>query len=153
VQSRVRTSFQPRDGDVTTKSRFSAEIHAFLILRPRAGCVTVYAREQATAVIRANEINDLEIFLPGTTRAKCRRDLLGGGFSMPQLVTQTKPGDKTSAVVPSVIPNREKALKILSKSIYKEMRQNGYEPKQIVALATELISLVTSDIKEDSRLD
>ena len=77
---------------------------------------------------------------------------------MPQLVTQTfvtqtKPGDKTSATVPSTMPNREKALKILSKSIYKEMRQNGYEPKQIVALATELISLVTPDIKEDSRLD
>ena len=50
----------------------------------------------------------------------------------------------------STIPNREKALKILSKSIYKELRQNGYEPKQIVALATELISLVTSDIKDDS---
>jgi hypothetical protein len=49
-------------------------------------------------------------------------------------------------------PNRERALKILSKSIYKELRQNGYAPKQIVALATELISLVTTDIKEDSRL-
>lgn len=47
-------------------------------------------------------------------------------------------------------PNRERALKILSKSIYKELRQNGYEPKQIVALATELISQVTCDIKEDS---
>jgi len=52
----------------------------------------------------------------------------------------------------SAIPvaNRERALKILSKSIYRELRQNGYEPKQIVALATELISQVTSDIKEDS---
>jgi hypothetical protein len=78
---------------------------------------------------------------------------------MPQLVTQLKPASAASAgpaaatPVSSAIPNREKALKILSKSIYKEMRQNGYEPKQIVALATELISLVTSDIKEDSRLD
>ena len=75
---------------------------------------------------------------------------------MPQLVTQLKPASAGSAAanpVSSAIPNREKALKILSKSIYKEMRQNGYEPKQIVALATELISLVTSDIKEDSRLD
>lgn len=50
-------------------------------------------------------------------------------------------------------PNRERALKILSKSIYRELRQNGYEPKQIVALATELVSLVTTDIKEDSTLD
>jgi hypothetical protein len=65
-----------------------------------------------------------------------------------------KPGaNGAPAAVSSAMPNREKALKILSKSIYKEMRQNGYEPKQIVALATELISLVTTDIKEDSRLD
>ena len=80
---------------------------------------------------------------------------------MPHVVTQMKSGAATApaAVSPAsspataTIPNRDKALKILSKSIYKEMRQNGYEPKQIVALATELISLVTSDIKEDARLD
>jgi hypothetical protein len=73
---------------------------------------------------------------------------------MPQVVTPMKSAAKTApTAVSSAIPNREKALKILSKSIYKEMRQNGYEPKQIVALATELISLVTSDIKEDARLD
>jgi hypothetical protein len=70
---------------------------------------------------------------------------------MPQAMTQTKPAARVT--VPSTVPNREKALKILSKSIYKELRQNGYEPKQIVALATELISQVTSDIKDDSRLD
>ena len=73
---------------------------------------------------------------------------------MPQVVTQMKHGAAGApTAVPATIPNREKALKILSKSIYKELRQNGYEPKQIVALATELISQVTSDIKDDSRLD
>jgi hypothetical protein len=51
------------------------------------------------------------------------------------------------------VPNRERALKILSKSLYRELRQNGYEPKQIVALATEIIGLVTSDMKDDSQLD
>jgi hypothetical protein len=51
------------------------------------------------------------------------------------------------------VPNRERALKILSKSLYRELRQNGYEPKQIVALATEIIGLVTSDMKDDTRLD
>lgn len=54
-------------------------------------------------------------------------------------------GAGTAPVAPPV-PNREKALQILSKSIYKELRENGYEPKQIVALATEIISLVTTDI-------
>ena len=68
---------------------------------------------------------------------------------MPQLITRTVPGRNG---VPAAVPNREKALKILSKSIYKELRQNGYEPKMIVALATELISQVTSDIKDDSQL-
>lgn len=67
--------------------------------------------------------------------------------------TNTGPGGRTEKVaspIPaapsSVEPNREKALQILSKSIYRELRENGYEPKQIVALATEIISLVTTDI-------
>ena len=73
---------------------------------------------------------------------------------MAHVATQTSSTTpKNPAVAPASVPNREKALRILSKSIYKELRQNGYEPKQIVALATELISLVTSDIKEDSQLD
>jgi hypothetical protein len=73
---------------------------------------------------------------------------------MAQAATQPTPTDpETRSPAPSSLPNREKALRILSKSIYKELRQNGYEPKQIVALATELISLVTTDIKEDARLD
>jgi len=59
----------------------------------------------------------------------------------------------TREPVAPAVPNRERALKILSKSLYRELRQNGYEPKQIVALATEIIGLVTSDIKDDSRLD
>jgi hypothetical protein len=50
-------------------------------------------------------------------------------------------------------PNKERALKILSKSLYRELRQNGYEPKQIVALATEILGLVTSDMKDADRLD
>ena len=65
---------------------------------------------------------------------------------LPQALATSVP-----AAVP--VPNRERALKILSKSLYRELRQNGYEPKQIVALATEIIGLVTSDMKEDAQLD
>jgi hypothetical protein len=61
--------------------------------------------------------------------------------------TKTKPATSNEAMAaPAALPNREKAIQILSKSIYKELRENGYEPKQIVALATEIISLVTTDI-------
>ena len=72
---------------------------------------------------------------------------------MPHVATQAPHAPPQSESATTALPNREKALRILSKSIYKELRQNGYAPKQIVALATELISLVTSDIKEDARLD
>ena len=48
--------------------------------------------------------------------------------------------------------NRERALRILSKSLYRDLRQNGYEPKQIVALASELIAQVTTDITYQSTL-
>jgi hypothetical protein len=63
--------------------------------------------------------------------------------------TTTKPKPATTSPAPAPaasLPNREKAIQILSKSIYKELRENGYEPKQIVSLATEIISLVTTDI-------
>ncbi len=44
----------------------------------------------------------------------------------------------------------EKALKILAKSIFRELRANGYEPRELVALSTELLELVTSEIRPDS---
>jgi hypothetical protein len=71
---------------------------------------------------------------------------------MAQAVTQTTPIasiDPQASALPAPGPNREKALQILSKSIYKELRENGYEPKQIVALASEIISLVTTDLDLD----
>ena len=69
--------------------------------------------------------------------------------TMPITGKTTKPKTNANgpvATAPAALPNREKAIQILSKSIYKELRENGYEPKQIVALATEIISLVTTDI-------
>jgi len=73
---------------------------------------------------------------------------------MAQAVTQTTSvtniNAQAAAVIPAApAPNREKALQILSKSIYKELRENGYEPKQIVSLASEIISLVTTDLDLD----
>jgi len=70
---------------------------------------------------------------------------------MAQMLTQSTTSVRDTSSSP--LQNREKALKILSKSIYKDLRQNGYEPRQIVALASEIISLVTSDIKDDTQLD
>ncbi|MBI4508228.1 MAG: hypothetical protein HY698_01245 [Deltaproteobacteria bacterium] len=47
---------------------------------------------------------------------------------------------------------RDKAIKILAKSIFKELKSQGFESRQIVGLATELISHVTSDLASDTEL-
>ncbi len=50
------------------------------------------------------------------------------------------------------VMNQDRALRILSKSLYRDLRQNGYEPRQIVALASELIAQVTTDITAEPTL-
>ncbi len=45
--------------------------------------------------------------------------------------------------------NRNRAVRILAKSIYRDLEAQGFDEKQIVALATELISEVTSKIAKD----
>jgi len=50
------------------------------------------------------------------------------------------------------VVSRDRALRILSKSLYRDLRQNGYEPKQIVTLASELIAQVTTDMTDESTL-
>jgi len=44
---------------------------------------------------------------------------------------------------------RAKAVQILAKSIFKELRTQGYETKEIVALSTELLGLVTSELRPE----
>lgn len=41
---------------------------------------------------------------------------------------------------------KSRAVKILAKSIYRDLEAQGFDEKQIVSLATELISEVTSKI-------
>ena len=45
---------------------------------------------------------------------------------------------------------KTRAVKILAKSIYRDLEAQGFDEKQIVSLATELISEVTSRISRDN---
>jgi hypothetical protein len=40
-----------------------------------------------------------------------------------------------------------KGTKILAKSLFRELRGNGYSTNQILSLSTELIDLVTQELK------
>lgn len=47
--------------------------------------------------------------------------------------------------------DKTRAIKILARSLYKDLEAQGFDEKQIVALATELISEVTTRMSKDSR--
>lgn len=49
-------------------------------------------------------------------------------------------------MVPASLDNR--GAQILARSLFKELRGSGYTPNQILSLSTELIDLVTQDIKD-----
>ena len=50
-------------------------------------------------------------------------------------------------MVPGILDN--KGTKILAKSLFKELRGNGYSPNQILSLSTEHIDLVTQDLRDE----
>ena len=49
-------------------------------------------------------------------------------------------------MVSSMLDN--KGTKILAKSLFKELRGNGYAANQILGLTTELIDLVTQELRD-----
>jgi hypothetical protein len=51
-------------------------------------------------------------------------------------------------MVPGILD--AKGTKILAKSLFRELRGNGYSANQILSLSTELIDLVTQDLKATS---
>lgn len=48
-----------------------------------------------------------------------------------------------------VSPVDEAALRILANSIIRELSKNGYGPRHVVALASELIGLVCESLRSD----
>jgi hypothetical protein len=44
-----------------------------------------------------------------------------------------------------------RAARILARSFYGQLRAGGYSPEQVVCLASELIALVSDDIRQRGR--
>lgn len=45
-----------------------------------------------------------------------------------------------------------KGAKILARTFYNQLRASGYNPNQIIGIATELIDLVASDLREGDKV-
>lgn len=50
---------------------------------------------------------------------------------------------------PPLTIDRAAATRILARSFYKELRESGYTPKQLLSLSTELIDLITQDLAKE----
>jgi hypothetical protein len=75
------------------------------------------------------------------------RKLLGSRGSKEYWMPQTEMAPPRD--LPPTPQSKERALKILAKSIYKELRQTGYEPKDIVPLSTELLDLIMDELRPE----
>lgn len=54
-------------------------------------------------------------------------------------------------MIPAAEASRDdsrRALSILARSLFRQMREQGYTPEQIVALSSELLELVSHDLRQ-----
>ncbi|MFP2901549.1 hypothetical protein [Corallococcus sp. 4LFB] len=45
----------------------------------------------------------------------------------------------------------QKGTRILARTFFNQLRASGYTPHQVIGIATELLELVTTDLKEGDR--
>ena len=58
-----------------------------------------------------------------------------------------------SSPLASTLPKADpRAVEILAKNIYREFRASGFTERDVLALAGELLSLVTRDVKAEKSL-
>lgn len=43
-----------------------------------------------------------------------------------------------------------RALRILAKSVFRELKSSGYNRSEILSFATEMLSLVSTDLRDDA---
>jgi hypothetical protein len=49
---------------------------------------------------------------------------------------------------PSLAGAKQKAIRILAKSMYKRLKHDGFDHRHIVDFSTELLDLIASDVRE-----
>jgi hypothetical protein len=64
------------------------------------------------------------------------------------LTAKTIEKSSTAEKADAPLISKNRSIKILARSIYRELRGQGYDEKQVVSLATELISEVTGSMSD-----
>jgi hypothetical protein len=79
----------------------------------------------------------------------CKRWRRRGAWAVPAAAARRKSSDPNMALPFGETPGaREpRTLAILAKTIYRELRSSGYETRDVIALAGELLAQVTSEVR------
>jgi hypothetical protein len=85
---------------------------------------------------------------------RCFGIILGYGERPVQKPTTPSKGGistmaQSSPITSSTPKTDPRAVAILAKNIYREFRASGFSERDVLALAGELLSLVTSDVKNE----
>ena len=64
-----------------------------------------------------------------------------------KLVSQDGSAPEATPSIPPI--DRAAGARILARSFYKELRDSGYTPRQLLSLSTELIDLITQDLARE----
>lgn len=51
------------------------------------------------------------------------------------------------AVITTLAPGSDKAVRILAKSLFRQLKNGGYQHRDILTLSAELVSLITTDMR------
>ena len=57
----------------------------------------------------------------------------------------------TNPLIPGAA-DQARAVRILAKSLFRQLKESGYENRDILSLSTELVGLITTDLKPALRV-
>jgi hypothetical protein len=69
-------------------------------------------------------------------------------FNFERLAREVDEGPRRQPTGRLTMSTDKKGTKILARTFFAQLRSGGYTPNQIVDIATELLDLVTNDLKE-----
>lgn len=61
--------------------------------------------------------------------------------------------DSTMTPTAETPDTSRRALSILARSLFQQMREQGYSSEQIIGLSSELIELVSHDLRQERAMD
>ena len=71
---------------------------------------------------------------------------------MPQPLQRVQLADSKTPLTASRT-DADRAVRILAKSLFRQLKESGYENREILSLSTELLGLITNDLRpsEDAK--